>query len=315
MGDEQVTQIQKQIDEEAGRYGYLEVAGDDIRALPFGWLDQRGYRMAHRAGTDTYVVYRQRTTGVESWQQYAERVHYVPTPFSRDSVASRIMNGPVEEAAGAVLTPEVLEAAQRQIAASRQLNSYDRPPLGQVYWADGETAFRFDESVPLDEVRFEFPRWGDTRPDQEILDEAASVLAQTAQELDKLLTEAPPHGLAQEANATATGALVAAREEAARRAADWYGDHYRADQDACVCGFFAIRADIMAEHLDDVLVEGSDGVPKRWRCCERCWASTLCREVVIAGRLSLSFGDSPSLLPVGPVTERVYRCDDCTRGL
>jgi hypothetical protein len=94
-------------------------------------------------------------------------------------------------------------------------------------------------------------------------------------------------------------------------------DHYRVSPARCACSFASIYRNDMDEHIDDTLIEGSDGVPKRWKVCERCGASALCREVVVAHPTRMRFHAAfdPTEPPVGPSIERQYHCDSCVRGI
>lgn len=90
-------------------------------------------------------------------------------------------------------------------------------------------------------------------------------------------------------------------------------DHYRVRAGECVCGFRSIYRDDMDEHIDDTLIEGSDGVPKRWKVCERCGASRLCRRVPVATGRPISF--NPVTMEREPAITEAYHCDNCVRGI
>lgn len=304
---------------EVSRYGYTEVDGDQIDQLPYGWLEERGWSLAHKAGTSTYVVYRSRQARApvgesQFWRDLvqvsplfpnepAEAIRWsmLQTPFSRDSVASR-----------------VLDEAERRVDA----NSYNRPPRG---WPTFEGApFVVDGTLRQDEL------WGFNR------DGVVRV-----------------ENLAEPPNQTATGAMMeAAREREVqaqvRQLREWadrqdrrrldqmaWGDgdgsapvytgdierpdHYRVRPGICACGFHTVFTEDMRAHIDDDLIE-VNGVPKRWRRCERCQASALCREVVVAAPSRVpgwAATFDPNRLPGSGSLEtmRVYRCDNCTRGL
>lgn len=281
-----IADLQAGIQLQIHRYGYTEVDGDEIRSLPYGWLADQGWSLAHKAGTDTYVVYRPRKARAgwgDTWTWAdLDRITLAQTPFSQDSVASRILNREREE---------------------HDYNAYSRPPAGRPFFVDGGTTFRLDDTVPDNSVVF-------------VVD------GQAAGRIDNLAAEPT--------NQTATGAIMAAHlEEASRRLnqiaygsgdGSWHelglsqAEHRRTAPGLCACGFTAILTSDMDAHIADEVIEGVDGVPKRWRVCERCRTSALCREVVVARIARMSFAD-PIPPPAGPATERVYRCDDCTRGL
>ena len=85
-------------------------------------------------------------------------------------------------------------------------------------------------------------------------------------------------------------------------------------------GFFdmeplAIINMVYEQHLADKIINNSHGIPCRWRVCERCGESALCRRVATATVPPMSFSaeELPISRPVNIYHE--YRCDNCCRGM
>jgi hypothetical protein len=99
-------------------------------------------------------------------------------------------------------------------------------------------------------------------------------------------------------------------------------EHYRVTPLRCSCGFradlistnLARQQDAIQSHLRDDLFSAGDGIPRRYRLCQRCEMSAACREVAVAERTSINFARPELPSPVGPSFRREYRCDNCALG-
>lgn len=370
------------------QHGYTEIDVAQLDELPYGWIEDQGWSLAHKAGTSTYVVYRPRTAqaAAPAWEAIeradADRIYLANIPFRHDSVVQRILDREREQ---------------------YDLNAYNRPPAGRPFFTDGDTTFRLDETLDPGTVMFGYPGGPTVRVDNlasnnyhnghcylcnqdrictyrysddegnaarlSICLECAAgppvLPAEPTQytnarcfrcQQHRICTLFSPLGAeptlyiceecralqaAELANQPATGvqAMMAAdMAEANRRfnrmvfgdgngelawgvadqareyARRMTGSHRRAQPGVCVCGFTAVFTADMDAHINDEVVTMADGVPKRWRRCERCRASALCREVVVMGSVGWPSDYEPTEPMLIP-TERVYRCDGCTRGL
>lgn len=178
-------------------------------------------------------------------------------------------------------------------------NSYSRPPRGaQPAWsaideADSDRVY-FAPALPVRSENTNVHLTDDQRRINAYMDEIAARPAQLARN----------------------------REEQRRVEYRVYGDgptrpdHYRLRPGECVCGFASYFERDMELHIVDEIVDGPSGIPGRLRRCERCGVSKWCREVEVMRPQPVRWGGPTTNVPLpGVSTERVYRCDDCTRGL
>lgn len=271
------------------------------------------------AYTDAFpVAERQEPDAQESVSDYI-RERFVemlaaPSPFLRD------MNGPSADLSGALVTPEVIDRARERLRQETRR------------WAEGPD-FRVDPTADPNRLYFvNTPRhfgrrlaqrnWahgplsGQPLQNGEPVHQAHCYFCNT----DGLCVTRP-HNTARpghEQDGTPFNVDICVGCLGRQAAMQPFGcearpDHYRVRGGQCACGFRSIYREDMDEHIDDTLIEGSDGVPKRWRVCERCGASRLCRRVPVATGRPISFNPE-TLSPVGPVIGEQHWCDGCARG-
>lgn len=276
---------------------------------------------------------------------YADKFPLPPEP--EPSVPTlTVPHIPADWYSGAVLTPGMFAQALDQLHSHalprNDYNSYARPPRGaditridnvgperdRVYMAN--LPFRRDSVAQqvMDEVlygRVNMPRWEDG--DTEFIRDEAAEEVELQRTIDYVKAEMEGDGGLREdaraANRTATGALIERDlDRASRRLnqiafGDSHGyylpsrpDHYLVRR--CACGFTSMFTAAMESHLTDRIENNSHGIPCRWRVCERCGVSALCRRVAVANLRSPSFDAGP-IDPVGPAVSEAYHCDHCTR--
>lgn len=139
------TDLQARIRYRVAQFGYTEVDGEDLRALPIGWVDSRGYQTAYQGHTDTYVVYHRRPAtygrGLEDLADVQRRFNepydamdairwsMLQTPFSRDDFASRVLE-------------------RSRVVGDRLAGHAVQLPS----WTDDGTTFVQDDTLPTDTI-------------------------------------------------------------------------------------------------------------------------------------------------------------------
>lgn len=236
------------------------------------------------------------------------------------------MNGVSDLANGATISPEMFEEIWRTLPAQ---------------WSDGDTRFVRDESYPRDRVTMVNVPLREDSAFQRALENAGRRLdrwtarptvwqdeaREWAQHMANLTAiDDPSMGTAQ--NYAGDGSTIPGsvrqlasmqdsldqgveviRRHLEQSATPPRPDHYRVSPGRCACGFTSMFDGDMDHHVRGI-VHNCDGVPKRFWLCE-CGASALCREVVTARNLPVSFSTEPFDPTNRAAVEHIWLCRQC----